>query len=74
MLLDRAWPRGAAAFEATLKKEPTDLGPPWRRQGRRAAGDQAGGPAALCTAVALTENADPVRPEIAEARAFVAKN
>jgi tetratricopeptide (TPR) repeat protein len=76
MLLDRGMAKEAfAAFEATLKKEPHRLG---ATLGAARAAEKAGdmGKARLhyAAAVALTENADPVRPEVAEARAFVVKN
>jgi tetratricopeptide (TPR) repeat protein len=76
MLLDRGMAKEAfAAFEATLKKEPHRLG---ATLGAARAAEKAGdmGKARLhyAAAVALTENADPVRPEVAEARAFVMKN
>ena len=63
-----------AAFEATLKKEPHRLG---ATLGAAKAAEKAGDAAKArqhYMAVALAESADPVRPEIADARAFVAKN
>jgi tetratricopeptide (TPR) repeat protein len=76
MLLERGMAKEAlAAFEATLKKEPNRLG------ATLAAGtvaeklgftEKARG--YYVAAIALTENADPVRPQIAHARAFVAKS
>jgi Tfp pilus assembly protein PilF len=74
MLLERGMAKEAlASFEATLKKEPNRLG---ATLGAGAAAEQAGDPekarARYAAAVALTENADPGRPQIAHARAFVA--
>jgi len=76
MLLERGMAKEAlAAFEATLKKEPNRLG---ATLGAGMAADKAGDAAKArqhyTAAVALTEQADPVRPQIAQARAFVAKN
>jgi tetratricopeptide (TPR) repeat protein len=76
MLLERGMAREAlAAFEATLKKEPNRLG---AELGAAAAADKAGDAekarAHYSAAVALTQNADPVRPQIAQARAFVEKS
>jgi Tfp pilus assembly protein PilF len=74
MLLERGMAKEAhAAFEATLKKEPNRLG---ATLGAAAAAEKSGDSAKArqhyAAAVALTENADPVRPQIAQARAFVA--
>jgi hypothetical protein len=76
MLLERGLAKEAlAAFEATLKKEPHRLG---AELGAGAAAQQAGDAdkarAHYAAAVALTENADPVRPQIAQARGFVEKS
>jgi tetratricopeptide (TPR) repeat protein len=76
MLLERGMAREAlAAFEATLKKEPNRLG---ATLGAGAAAEKLGDLAKArqhyAAAVALTENADPVRPQIAQARAFVARS
>jgi tetratricopeptide (TPR) repeat protein len=76
MLLERGMAKEAlAAFEATLKKEPNRLG---ATLGAAAAAQQSGDSqrarAHYAAAVALTENADPVRPQIAQARAFVEKS
>jgi tetratricopeptide (TPR) repeat protein len=76
MLLERGMAREAlAAFEATLKKEPHRLGAEF---GAAAAAEKAGDAgkarAHNVAAVALTENADPVSPRIAQARAFVEKS
>jgi Tfp pilus assembly protein PilF len=61
------------AFEATLKKEPNRLG---ATLGAAAAAEKSGDSAKArqhyAAAVALTESADPVRPQIAQARGFVA--
>jgi Tetratricopeptide repeat len=73
MLLERGMAKEAlAAFEATLKKEPNRLG---ATLGAGAAAEKLGDSAKArqhyAAAVALTENADPVRAQIAHARAFV---
>src|ERR1700750_2992534 len=73
MLLERGMTKEAlAAFEATLKKEPNRLG---ATLGAAAAAEQSGDTEKTrvhyTAAVALTENADPVRPQIARARAVV---
>jgi Tfp pilus assembly protein PilF len=75
MLLERGKAQDAlAAFEATLKKEPHRLG---ATLGAAKAAEQAGDVAKArqyyAAAVALGEAADPVRPELAAARAFVTK-
>jgi tetratricopeptide (TPR) repeat protein len=75
MLLERGMAKEAlAAFEATLKKEPNRLG---ATLGAGAAAEKAGDTQKArqhyAAAVALSENADPVRPQIAQARAFLAK-
>jgi tetratricopeptide (TPR) repeat protein len=76
MLLERGMAKEAlAAFEATLKKEPKRLGATIgaaRAAGK--AGDAAKARQHYAAAVALAANADPIRPEIAEARAFTAKH
>src|SRR5436309_3746082 len=75
MLLDRGMAKEAlAAFEATLKKEPNRLGA--TVGAARAAykvGDAVNARQHYAAAVALAENADPARPEIAAARAYLAK-
>jgi tetratricopeptide (TPR) repeat protein len=76
MLLERGMAREAlAAFEATLKKEPNRLG---ATLGAGAAAEKSGDSAKArqhyAAAIALTENADAVRPQIAQARAFVARS
>src|SRR6266699_1620132 len=75
MLLERGMAKEAlAAFEATLKKEPNRLG---ATLGAGAAEEKSGDSAKARThyaeAVALTGNADPVRPAIAHARAGAAQ-
>jgi len=75
MLLERGKAKDAlAAFEATLKKEPHRLG---ATLGAAKAAEQAGDAGLArqyyAAAVALGEAADPVRPEITAARAFVTK-
>jgi len=76
MLLERGMAKEAlAAFEATLKKEPHRLGATiGAAKAAEKAGDAAKAKQHYAEAVALAEGADPVRPEIAAARAFVAKN
>ena len=74
MLLDRGMAKEAlAAFEATLHKEPHRLG---ATLGASAAAEKSGDAAKArehyAAAVALTEAADPVRPQIAQAREHVA--
>jgi hypothetical protein len=74
MLLDRGMAKEAmAAFEATLKKEPHRLG---ATLGAAKAADKLGDTGKAkeyyAAVVALAQNADPVRPEIAQARAFMA--
>jgi tetratricopeptide (TPR) repeat protein len=73
MLLDHGMAKESlAAFEATLKKEPNRLGALiGAAKAALKLGDQVKAEQFYATAVALTQNADPVRPEIAEARAFV---
>jgi uncharacterized protein HemY len=64
-----------AAFEATLKKEPRRLGAMiGAAKAAQKSGDAAKARQHYAASVALAENADPIRPEIAEARAFLAKN
>jgi tetratricopeptide (TPR) repeat protein len=75
MLLERGIAKEAlAAFEATLSKEPHRLGATLgAAKAAEKIGDAAKARQYYTAAVALTENADPVRPQIAEARAFVAR-
>ena len=64
-------------FEATLEKEPNRLG---ATIGAAKAAEKAGDAGKArqdqphAKAVALTQDADPVRPDLAAARAFLAKN
>jgi hypothetical protein len=75
MLLERGMAKEAlAAFEATLKKEPHRLGATLgAARAAEKAGDGAKARQYYAAAVALAENAEPVRPEIAAARAYMAK-
>jgi tetratricopeptide (TPR) repeat protein len=75
MLLERGMAKEAlAAFEATLKKEPNRLGATLAAGAvAEKLGDAGKARAYYAAAIALTENADPVRPQIAHAREFVAK-
>jgi Tfp pilus assembly protein PilF len=62
-----------AAFEATLKKEPHRFGATiGAARSAKNAGDAAKARQHYAAAVALAQDAAPVRPELAEARAFVA--
>jgi tetratricopeptide (TPR) repeat protein len=75
MLLERGEAAEAlAAFVATLKKEPNRLG---ATLGAAKAAEKQGDTSKARTyydkAVALAANADPVRPDIAAARAYIAK-
>ena len=74
MLLERGMANEALAnFEATLKKEPHRLGATLgAAKAAEKAGDAAKAKQHYAEAVALGEAADPVRPEIAAARAYVA--
>jgi tetratricopeptide (TPR) repeat protein len=76
MLLERGMAKEAlAAFEATLKKEPNRLGATLAAGAvAEKLGDAEKARGYYVAAIALTENADPVRPQIAHARAFVAKS
>ena len=75
MLLERGMAKEAlAAFEATLRKEPNRLGATiGAAKAAEKAGDMAKARDYYAEVVALTEGADPVRQEVAAARAFVAK-
>ena len=75
MLLERGMAKEAlVAFEATLAKEPHRLGAEiGAAKAAEKMGDTAKARAHYAAVVALGEAADPVRPEIAAARAFVAK-
>jgi tetratricopeptide (TPR) repeat protein len=76
MLLDRGMAKDAlAAYEATLKKEPHRLGATLgAAKAAQKAGDLAKARQHYAAAVALAESADPVRPEVAAARVFVAQS
>jgi Tfp pilus assembly protein PilF len=76
MLLDHGKAGDAlAAFEATLKKEPHRLGATLgAAKAAEKAGDAAKAKQHYAAAIALTESADPVRPEIAAARMAATKN
>ena len=76
MLLERGMAREAlVAFEATLMKQPHRLGATLgAAKAAEKVGDTAKARRHYMAAVTLTENADPVRPQIAEARASVARN
>ena len=73
MLLERGMAKEAlAAFEATLKKEPNRLGATiGAAKAAAKAGDAAKARQHYAAVVALAESADPVRSDIAAARAFV---
>ena len=75
MLLERGIAKDAlAAYEATLKKEPHRLGATLgAAKAAEKAGDLDKARQYYAAAVALAEEADPVRPEVAAARAFVAQ-
>jgi hypothetical protein len=74
MLLERGMAKDAlATFEATLNKEPRRLGATLgAAKAAEALGDAAQAKQYYAAVVALAENADPVRPDIVAARAFVA--
>ncbi len=76
MLLERGRRRThSTAFEATLKKEPRRLGATiGAAHAAEKAGDAAKARQHYANVVALAADADPVRPEVAKAREFVAKN
>jgi Tfp pilus assembly protein PilF len=76
MLLERGMAKEAlAAFEATLTKEPHRLGATLgAAKAVEKLGDMVKARTHYAAAVALAESADPVRPDIASARAFVAKS
>lgn len=76
MLLERGMAKEAlAAFEATLSKEPNRLG---ATIGAAKAAEKSGDPAKArqhyANAVVLADGADASRAEVADARAFMAKN
>ena len=74
MLLQHGMAKEAlAAFEATLKKEPHRFGATiGAARSAKNAGDAAKARQHYAAAVALAQSAAPVRPEVSEARAFVA--
>ncbi len=76
MLLERGMAEEAlAAFEATLKKEPHRLGATiGAAKAAEKAGDTVKARQHYTEGTVLAESADPVRPDIAYARSFVAKN
>ena len=75
MLLDSGMaPEALAAFEATLKKEPHRFGATiGAARSALKAGDAAKARAYYAAVLELAAEADPVRPEVAEARANVAR-
>jgi tetratricopeptide (TPR) repeat protein len=76
MLMERGKPQEAlAAYEATLAKEPNRLGATiGAARAAEKIGDAAKAKRYYTKAVALTEGADTARVEIADARAYVARN
>jgi tetratricopeptide (TPR) repeat protein len=76
MLLELGMAKEAlTAFEATLQKEPRRLGATiGAAKAAEKASDAAKARTYYAAVVAVAENADPTRPEIAYARAFMAKN
>jgi tetratricopeptide (TPR) repeat protein len=76
MLLERGMAKEAlAAFEATLTKEPNRLGATvGAAKAAEKSGDAAKARQYYAKAVALTEGADASRSEVAEVRAFIARN
>lgn len=76
MLLERGLAKEAlAAFEATLKKEPNRLGATiGAAKAAEKAGDAAKARQHYAAVVALAAEAEPVRSDIAAARAFAAKS
>jgi hypothetical protein len=76
MLLERGMAKEALpAFEGTLKKEPRRLGATLgAAHAAEKAGDAAKARQHYANAVALAADANPIRPEIAKARDFVARN
>ena len=76
MLLERGMAKEAlAAFTATLRKEPNRLGAMiGAAKAAEKAGDKATARQYYGMVVALTPAADPSRTEVADARAFMAKN
>ena len=76
MLIESGMAKEAmAAFEATLEKEPNRLGATLgAAKAAEKTGDASKARQYYAKAVALAQDADPVRPELAAARAFLAKN
>ncbi len=76
MLLERGMAKEAlAAFEATLKKEPNRLGASvGAAKAAEKAGDAAKARQHYAEVVALADGADTRRADVADARAFMAKN
>lgn len=76
MLLESGMAKEAmAAFEATLEKEPNRLGATiGAAKAAEKAGDAGKARQYYARAVGLASDADPVRPELAAARAFLARN
>ena len=76
MLLESGMAKEAmAAFEATLEKEPNRLGATiGAAKAAEKAGDARKARQNYARAVGLASDADPVRPELAAARAFLARN
>ena len=76
MLLESGMAKEAmAAFEATLEKEPNRLGATiGAAKAAEKAGDAGKARQYYARAVELASDADPVRPELAAARAFLARN
>ena len=75
MLLERGMAKEAlAAFEATLKKEPNRLGAyAGAARAAQQSGDTAKAGQHWAKVVELAADAEPIRTEVAEARAFTAK-
>jgi hypothetical protein len=76
MLLERGMAKEAlAAFQATLKKEPHRLGATLgAAKSAEKIGEVDQARRLYAAAIALTENADPVRNDVASARAFMARS
>jgi Tfp pilus assembly protein PilF len=76
MLLERGMAKEAlAAFEATVKKEPNRLGAyVGAAKAAEKSGDAAKARQYYAKVVALAEGSDGSRAEVADARAFMAKN
>ena len=76
MLLESGMAKEAmAAFEATLEKEPNRLGATiGAAKAAEKTGDAGKARQYYVKVVGLASDADPVRPELAAARAFLARN